>query len=71
MQEKEFIVTLGNRLTLAGLAWLAVSMTGAIALVIDVVFSATTAVVCAALIGALFAVLWCIVPVFRRLHRGE
>ena len=71
MQEKEFIVTTGNRLVLAGLASLAISMTGAIALVIDVVFSATTAVVCAVLIGALFAVLWCVMPVIRVLHKGE
>jgi hypothetical protein len=71
MQEKEFIVTAGNRLMLAGLAFLALSMTGAIALVIDVVFSAEAAVVCAVLIGALFTVLWCIVPVIRVLRKGE
>ena len=59
MQEKEYIVRTGNRLTLAGLAFLAVSMTCAIGLVIDVVFSAATALVCAGLMGALFAFLWC------------
>jgi hypothetical protein len=71
MQQKEFIVSTGNRLMLAGLAFLALSMTGAIGLVIDVVFSATTAVVCAALVGALFAVLWCIVPVAHVLHKRD
>jgi len=70
-QQKEYIVTTGNRLMLAGLAFLALSMTCAIALVIDVVFGAATAVVCAALIGALFAVLWCIVPAVRVLRKGE
>ena len=53
MQEKEYIVRMGNRLTLVGLAFLALSMTCAIGLVVDVVFSAATAIVCAALIGAL------------------
>ena len=48
-QEKEYIVRMGNRLTVAGLAFLALSMTAAIGLVVDVVFSATTAIVSAAL----------------------
>ena len=71
MQEKEFIVQSGNRLMLAGLAFLALSMTGAIALVIDVVFSGTTAVVCAALMGGLFAYLWAVMPIARVLRRKE
>ena len=62
MQQKDWIVRTGNRLTLAGLAFLAISMTGAIGLVIDVVFSASTAIVCAAVIGLLFAVLWYAMP---------
>jgi hypothetical protein len=71
MQEKEFIVSTGNRLMLAGLAFLALSMTGAIALVIDVVFGVATAAVCAALLGGLFVLLWCIVPVAHVRHRGD
>ena len=45
MQEKDYIVRTGNRLALAGLAVLALSMTSAIGLVVDVVFSWETAVV--------------------------
>jgi len=71
MQEKEYLVRTGNRLTLAGLAFLALSMTGAIGLVIDVVFSAATAIVCAVLMGALFAVLWAAMPVIRVLRKRE
>ena len=71
MQEKEYLVRTGNRLTLAGLAFLALSMTGAIGLVIDVVFSAATAIVCAVLMGALFALLWGVMPMIRVLRRGE
>jgi Family of unknown function (DUF6328) len=69
-QEKEYIVTTGNRLTLAGLAFLALSMTGAIGLVVDVVFSTTTAIVSTAVIGLLFVVLWYVMPAFH-LVRGR
>ncbi len=65
MQEKHYIVMTGNRLTLAGLGFLAVSMTGAIALVVDVVFSATTAIVCAVIVAVLFASLWYVMPAGR------
>ena len=71
MQQKDWIVRTGNRLTLAGLAFLAISMTGAIGLVIDVVFSASTAIVCAAVIGLLFAVLWCAMPAGHVLRGRE
>ena len=71
MQQKDWIVRTGNRLTLAGLAFLAIAMTGAIGLVIDVVFSAATAIVCAAVIGLLFAVLWYAVPAGHVLRGRE
>lgn len=69
-QEKEYIVRLGNRLTVAGLASMALSMTAAIGLVVDVVFSATTAIASAASVGLLFAVLWYVLPL-ARLARGR
>ena len=69
-QEKEYIVRMGNRLTLAGLAFLALSMTAAIGLVVDVVFSTTTAVVCSALVGLVFAVFWYALPLGRLARRG-
>ena len=64
-QEKEYIVRMGNRLTLAGLAFLALSMTAAIGLVVDVVFSTTTAVVSSALVGLVFVVFWYALPLGR------
>ncbi len=68
-QEKEYIVRMGNRLTVAGLAFLALSMTGAIGLVVDVVFSLATAIVCSALVGLLFVVLWYAMPLARLAQR--
>ena len=69
-QEKEYIVRMGNRLTVAGLAFLALSMTGAIGLVVDVVFSTTTAVVSSVLVGLLFVVFWYVLPLGRLARRG-
>ena len=69
-QQKEYIVRMGNRLTVAGLTFLALSMTAAIGLVVDVVFNPTTAIVCSALIGLMFAVLWYALPLARLARRG-
>ena len=65
-QQKSFIVDWGNKLTIAGLGCVALSMTAAIGLVVDVVFSTGVAVGSAALIGSMFAVLWYVVPLRRR-----
>ena len=69
-QEKEWIVVGGNRLTVIGLAFLATSMTAAMALVVDVVFEPATAIVCAALMGVLFVTLWYALPLRRRERGG-
>ena len=71
MQEKDYIVRTGNRLALAGLAVLALSMTSAIGLVVDVVFSWETAVACSAAIGLLFAALWYAMPIARVRRRNR
>ena len=65
-QEKEFVVASANRLMIWGLGCLALSMTAAIGLVVDVVFSTTVAVGSAALIGSMFALLWYVVPLRQR-----
>ena len=71
-QEKEWIVVSGNRLTVAGLGFLAISMTAAIWLVVDVVFARATAIVCAAIVGSMFVALWYALPLHRRgAKRGD
>ena len=69
LQDKERLVVSANRLAIAGLAFLALSMTGAIALVIDFVFSRALAVASAALIGLTFVVLWYAWPLKRLSER--
>src|SRR4051794_33462351 len=44
-QQKEYIVTISNRLALAGLSLLALAMCGAITLISDFLFGTTTAVI--------------------------
>jgi hypothetical protein len=59
-------VLTGTRFTIAGLGFLALAMTGAVGLVTDVVYGEVTAVVCAAIIGLLFALVWYALPIRRR-----
>ncbi len=71
--DKEHLVRLANRLTIAGLAMLAASMTMAVALVTNLVFSGATAVIVATSLAGLFSLLWFVMPVVRvrnRAHRS-
>jgi hypothetical protein len=65
-QQKEFLVTVANNLTLAGMFLLAVGMSGAIALISDFIFSTTTTVVVTTLMAAAFAGFWYLGPLIRR-----
>jgi hypothetical protein len=65
-QQKEFIVTLSNTLALLGLLLLAIAMTGAIALISDFIFGATTAVISTVVMAAAFLGFWFFGPIRRR-----
>jgi Family of unknown function (DUF6328) len=65
-QQKEYIVTLSNRLALVGLFLLAVSMCGAIALISDFLFGSTTAIISTVVMAAAFAGFWFTGPIIRR-----
>jgi hypothetical protein len=64
-QEKDLIVTTGNRIVILGLALLAVAMTGAVVFVTSFLYSDTTTIVAAIGAGAAFAVLWYAIPLTR------
>lgn len=66
-QQKRWLVFVANRLAIAGLGFLALAMTGAVTLITDVLFGplATACFGLAAL--AMFAVLWFVLPLRRRL----
>ena len=68
--EKEFIVRAAQRATVAGVAALALAVTGAVFLVSDVLFDVAAAAVAAGCIFGFTVVLWYVVPLSRRLRRG-
>jgi hypothetical protein len=71
--QKPYLIHLGTRQTITGLALLAVAMNGALLLLSDVLFSAPTVVIVIACTGVLFTWLWFGLPLWRRStrHRRE
>ena len=68
-QDKDFIVRFANKLTIAGLGFLALAMSGVVLLITDVLYSsrATAIATASAVLG--FAVLWYVIPIVRRVRR--
>jgi hypothetical protein len=56
--QKPYLVTLGTRQTIAGMALLALAMNGVLLLLTDVLFGTTTVAVTVTLTAALFGWLW-------------
>lgn len=69
-QEKHYIVFLANRLTIAGLAFLGLAMSGVMLLITDILYGTTATVVAVTATVLLFAVLWYVMPLVRRVRRG-
>ena len=72
-QQKGRLVFIANRLSIAGLAVLALAMTCAIMLVTNVLFgTVATTIVTTVLVLTMFVVLWAVLPLKRRLkYRDE
>jgi hypothetical protein len=51
---------------IAGLAVLALAMTGAVLLISDIVFGTTTTVIATAAVAVTFVVMWAALPLYRR-----
>ena len=69
-KDKRHIIKVANRFVISGLVLLALSMTFALVLVCDVVFSGTTAVVVPALAFSTFGWFWFLAPLIRR-HKDK
>jgi hypothetical protein len=65
-RDKRGIVFASNRLTIAGIAVLALAMTAVMLLIADVIFGRTEAVVAAVAAGAVFGLLWGALPLAER-----
>jgi hypothetical protein len=64
--DRPHIVMVAHRLTLAGFAFLALAMTGAVLLITRYLFSVTTTIIVVSLVFVMFATLWCLLPLGRR-----
>lgn len=67
-RDKEYIVLVANRLAIAGLASMALSMCGAILLISDLVFDTPVPAVTAGGSALVFTWLWFVRPIRRRLR---
>ena len=65
-QQKKRLVIVANRLAIAGVAVLALAMTGAVMLITDVLFGAVATVVFSVAVLTMFALLWGVLPLERR-----
>jgi hypothetical protein len=68
---KRHLVFAANRWVMVGLGGLAVSMSAAVLLVCDFLFSSTVATVVTAALGAFYLLLWFVFPLMRRLPAGN
>ena len=66
-RERPFVIQSANWLTIIGLSFVAVAMSGVILLITDVLYSATAAAIVTAAVVGLFVVLWYVVPLSRRI----
>jgi hypothetical protein len=64
--DKEYLVNVSNRLTIAGLAAVGMSMAGAMVFVTGVLFGQTAALVAGAIAAACCVALWGVLPLVRR-----
>jgi Family of unknown function (DUF6328) len=71
MQQKDHLIFLANRFTIAGLACLALAMTGAIVLITDVLFSTGATIVTGVAALSVFVLFWYALPLQRRFSSAE
>jgi hypothetical protein len=64
--DKDYLVTVANRLTIAGLSAVALSMIGAFVFVTDILFGQMAAMVAGFAIGTTTLILWAALPLTRR-----
>lgn len=70
-RNKDRMLRIANRLSVAGLASLAVALTAAMFVVLDVLYDQTLAAAFAALVGLLFAAGWFVLPLMQPYDRWD
>jgi hypothetical protein len=61
-QDKERILRASNKMSIAGLGFLALAMTGAVMLIADFIYSPTLTIISGALAAVVYGVLWYVLP---------
>jgi cation transport ATPase len=70
-RQKKHLISVANRLAIAGIACLALAMTGAITLITDVLFGTAATIFFGAAALTMFALLWGALPLRRRMRSSE
>jgi|SRR3954470_14771056 Family of unknown function (DUF6328) len=65
-QQKAHLVLLANQLSIIGLAFLAIAMTGVVLLITDFLFNTPVTVACTAFAALMFITFWYGIPLTRR-----
>ena len=69
--DKERLLEISNGITIAGLSFLALSMTAVVFTVTDFIYGSPLSVIVSVLIGLGFAVLWYVVPLVRKAKTND
>jgi Family of unknown function (DUF6328) len=67
-KEKAFVIDASHVLVLAGLAFVALAMTGVILLITDLLYSDRATAIVTGTTAGLFVVLWFVIPIRRRIR---
>ena len=70
-QDKAYIVFLANKLTIAGLGFLAIAMCCVVWLITDLLYGSTATVIATSSLPSPSCVLWYVIPVVRRIRRNR
>jgi Family of unknown function (DUF6328) len=71
LRDKENLVRVSNRLAIAGLGVLSLSLIGAILLISDILFKSPAPLIFTAATALVFAILWVVMPLARRIRLSE
>jgi hypothetical protein len=67
-RDKEHLLTMSNRLAIAGMGFLAIAIASAVFVVTDLIFEAAAAALVAGATAAFYAWFWYVMPLLRRLR---
>ena len=70
-RDKQYLVSISNKLTILGLGVLAIAITGAVLLIADMLFDGIRVVIYPGVIGLLLLGLWGVFPLYRRSQLDE